>query len=100
MEIGNENGGPTYEEHYKLFYDAIKAKYPEMHLVAERMTRPGPVDILDEHYYSNPEFFMANADQYDKYDRDGAQGLRRRIRGDGELPARAICGRPSARRPS
>ena len=28
MEIGNENGGPTYDEHYTLFYDAIKAKYP------------------------------------------------------------------------
>ena len=34
MEIGNENGGPAYQERYALFYDAIKAKYPEMHLVA------------------------------------------------------------------
>ena len=69
MEIGNENGGPTYDKHYKLFYDAIKAKYPQMNLVANTMTRPGPVDINDEHYYSNPEFFMANAGKYDKYKR-------------------------------
>ena len=34
MEIGNENGGPAYQERYALFYDAIKAKYPQMHLVA------------------------------------------------------------------
>ena len=71
MEIGNENGGPTYDQHYKLFYDAIKAKHPEMHLVANCPTRPGPVEILNEHYYSSPEFFMARATQYDKYDRKG-----------------------------
>jgi alpha-L-arabinofuranosidase len=70
MEIGNENGGPTYDKHYKLFYDAIKARYPRMNLVANTMTRPGPVDIDDEHYYSSPEFFMANAAKYDKYPRD------------------------------
>ena len=28
-------------------------------------------DIVDEHYYSNPEFFMQNAFKYDKYDRNG-----------------------------
>ena len=31
IEIGNENGGPAYHERYALFYDAIKAKYPQMH---------------------------------------------------------------------
>jgi alpha-L-arabinofuranosidase len=71
MEIGNENNGPTYDKHYKRFYDAIKAKYPEMHLVANSPTRPGHVDILDEHYYSDPTFFMSRAAQYDKYDRQG-----------------------------
>ena len=35
MEIGNENGGTAYHERYALFYDAIKAKYPQMHLVAD-----------------------------------------------------------------
>jgi alpha-L-arabinofuranosidase len=71
MEIGNENSGPTYDKHYKLFYDAIKAKYPQMNLVANTMTRPGPVDINDEHYYASPEFFIARANQYDTYDRKG-----------------------------
>ena len=71
MEIGNENGGPAYEERYALFYDAIKAKYPEMRLVADTPTRSRPDDIVDEHYYSNPEFFMRNAHKYDSYDRSG-----------------------------
>ena len=34
MEIGNENGGPAYNERYAMFYDAIKAKYPQMNLIA------------------------------------------------------------------
>ena len=71
LEIGNENGGPAYNERYRLFYDAIKAKYPEMRLIAD--VRPGdhPVEIVDEHYYSSPEFFASNAFKYDTYKRDG-----------------------------
>ncbi len=69
MEIGNENGGPVYEDHYRQFYDAIKARYPEMVLVANTPVRTRPMDILDEHYYDSPEFFMRNATRYDAYDR-------------------------------
>lgn len=74
MEIGNENGGRAYHERYPLFYDAIKAKYPQMHLVANEWNgRPDtrPIEIVDEHYYSSPEFFIHNADKYDSYDRSG-----------------------------
>ena len=74
MEIGNENGGPPYQERYALFYDAIRAKYPEMHLIANEWGgRPSnrPVEIVDEHYYSTPEFFMQNVERYDSYDRAG-----------------------------
>ena len=35
MEIGNENGGKAYAQRYPLFVDAIKAKYPEMHLITD-----------------------------------------------------------------
>ena len=74
MEIGNENGGTAYHERYALFYDAIKAKYPQMHLVANEWSgtpKNRPVEIVDEHYYSTPEFFIANAGKYDSYDRAG-----------------------------
>src|SRR5581483_2502737 len=74
LEIGNENGGPRYQERYALFYDAIKAKYPEMHLIANEWggwPNNRPVEIVDEHYYSTPEFFMHNASKYDSYDRSG-----------------------------
>jgi len=75
MEIGNENGGPAYLERYALFYDAIKKKYPQMNLIADywdsSVPTNRPVEIIDEHYYSNPEFFISNADKYDSYDRKG-----------------------------
>jgi alpha-L-arabinofuranosidase len=74
MEIGNENGGAAYHERYALFYDAIRAKYPQMHLVADEwsgMPKNRPIEIVDEHYYSTPEFFIANAGKYDSYDRAG-----------------------------
>jgi alpha-L-arabinofuranosidase len=74
MEIGNENGGPVYNQHFALFHDAIKAKYPDFQLVSDVWGGlPGErkIDIADEHYYNSPEFFLRNADKYDKYDRAG-----------------------------
>jgi alpha-L-arabinofuranosidase len=74
MEIGNENGGPAYKERYALMVKAIKDKYPSMHLIANEwggVPTGVPVEIVDEHYYNTPEFFMAQADRYDKYDRNG-----------------------------
>jgi alpha-L-arabinofuranosidase len=71
MEIGNENGGPAYQERYALFYDAIKKRYPEMTLIANLLTDKRPADVVDEHYYSSPEFFIQQADRYDRYDRKG-----------------------------
>lgn len=71
MEIGNENGGPAYEERYALFYDALKKRYPEIQLVANLPVRSRPMDIVDEHYYSSPEFFIGQAHRYDNYPRTG-----------------------------
>ncbi len=74
LEIGNENGGPAYHERWQLFHKAIKARYPQMQLIANVWsgcpTNPMP-DIVDEHYYSTPEFFMQQAGKYDGYDRKG-----------------------------
>ncbi len=74
LEIGNENGGPVYHKHYALFHDALKAKYPEVQLIANLwhgLPTNRPLEIVDEHYYNDPEFFMRHADKYDKYDRAG-----------------------------
>ena len=70
MEIGNENGGPAYQERYPLFHDAIKKRYPDMHLILDYVpSAKRPSEIVDEHYYDSPGFFMRHADKYDTYPR-------------------------------
>jgi alpha-N-arabinofuranosidase len=83
--IGNEQWGEQYVERYKVFQDAIRAKYPEIKIVAsvgpgsegERFEYLNPrmralkADILDEHYYQPPQWFRENARRYDNYDRNG-----------------------------
>ncbi len=76
LEIGNENGGSYYNDRYTLFYDAIKAKYPDIHLIAcgnwgGGMPWSRPVEIADEHYYSSPAAFNSYATKYDSYSRSG-----------------------------
>jgi hypothetical protein len=47
---------------------------PNLRLIANEWGgRPTnrPVEIVDEHYYSSPEFFINNANKYDSYDRAG-----------------------------
>lgn len=73
LQVGNENGGPVYWERYDLFYTKIREKYPEMEIIACQwggaVTNKKPIEIYDEHYYSDPAFFVRNANRYDTYDR-------------------------------
>lgn len=73
IEIGNENSGPEYHRRYKMFYDALKARYPDIKYISNTHTeREGlPTEIADEHFYNTPEFFMENMHKYDDYDRNG-----------------------------
>jgi alpha-L-arabinofuranosidase len=75
LEIGNENGGADYLERWPLFVKAIKARYPDMILVANRWFNAFPKApmpaIVDEHYYETPESFMRMSTNYDSYDRKG-----------------------------
>ena len=41
-----------------------------MTLVANCPVR-STMEVVDEHYYNSPEFFISNANKYDKYDRKG-----------------------------
>ena len=75
LEIGNENGNAPYRERWPLFVSAIHAKYPDIKFVADHWSggyppEPKP-DIVDEHFYDTPEFFMRHATHFDKYDRNG-----------------------------
>lgn len=83
--VGNEQWGPRYIERYKMFSEALKAKHPEIQLVVSAGPAPAGVvfdemwgnwrklhpDVVDEHYYMSPEWFLQNTHRYDNYDRKG-----------------------------
>jgi alpha-L-arabinofuranosidase len=85
LGIGNEQWGPQYVERYARFAQVLKAKHPEIQLVAAAGPLPDDqrfhfiwskmrelnADIVDEHCYANPVWFFANAHRYDRYDRHG-----------------------------
>ena len=93
IEIGNENNfqDAAYQERYPLFYDAIKKHYPEMILIADGPTTKRPADVIDEHYYNSPDFFLSVANKYDTYDRKGPKIY------VGEYAVTADCGLGSLR---
>jgi alpha-N-arabinofuranosidase len=82
--VGNEQWGTQYIERYISFSKAIHAKYPEIKIVTGTGPSPDGKDfdyaakelkklnaqIVDEHYYANPEWFLKNATRYDNYDRN------------------------------
>ncbi len=83
--IGNEEIGEGFFERYPYFHNAIREKYPEIKII----NSAGPFavgegyvagwtsakmygsDLIDEHYYSSPEWFLANMHHYDDYDENG-----------------------------
>ncbi|WP_443947427.1 alpha-L-arabinofuranosidase C-terminal domain-containing protein [Pedobacter sp. AW1-32] len=87
LGVGNENWGPQYIERAKLFQQAIKSKYPSIKLIFSSGTDPDSerfhyldsalrgmnADIIDEHYYRSPEWFLKNANRYDNFSRTGSK---------------------------
>ncbi|WP_150266199.1 alpha-L-arabinofuranosidase C-terminal domain-containing protein [Paenibacillus tepidiphilus] len=84
IAIGNEEVGEPFFERYPYFHRAIKERYPDMQVINssgpfaaggeyERgwaSAREHGSDLVDEHYYSSPEWFLANIDRYDSFKAD------------------------------
>jgi alpha-L-arabinofuranosidase len=88
VEVGNEDwfdGSGSYAWRFTRMYDAIKAAYPQLKVIATTgglqggaasSTSSGRVpDVADDHYYANPQFFADNSVRYDRADRSGPQYL-------------------------
>jgi len=74
VEIGNEDEfdhSKTYDGRYAQFYKAIKAKYPELQLIATTPVKGIVPDMIDDHYYKKAEEFYAMDQHYDTMDRNG-----------------------------
>lgn len=88
LGVGNEDHiTPEFEARFKMIHDAVKAKHPEITVIGTvgpfhsgadfeagwKIAREQRVALVDEHYYEQPEWFLANLDRYDRYDRTQAK---------------------------
>jgi alpha-N-arabinofuranosidase len=74
VEIGNEDQfdrSGSYEARYAQFYKAIKAKAPQLELIATTALTHMKPDVLDDHYYRRQDEFYADVKHYDSTDRTG-----------------------------
>ena len=94
LAVGNEQWdyddahggyGPVFTERLKKFSDALRKRYPTLKLIGTtgpnsegwdfdllqpRMKELG-VDLYDEHYYRDEQWFLTHGLRYDTYDRRG-----------------------------
>jgi alpha-L-arabinofuranosidase len=83
VEIGNEDffdESGSYDGRFAQFYDAIKAKYPQLQCIStvgneqpeKKRVHSRKPDLLDEHYYRSVADFEREAPvRFEKYDRNG-----------------------------
>ena len=94
LGVGNEqwdydeaHGGPNnaFTDRLKKFNDALRAAYPDLKLIGttgpnsegwdfdllQPKMKELKVDLYDEHYYRNEEWFLSHGHRYDNYDRKG-----------------------------
>ncbi|MEV5440432.1 alpha-L-arabinofuranosidase C-terminal domain-containing protein [Streptomyces sp. NPDC052682] len=86
IEVGNEENLPAeFFARFQKFRAAIEAKYPDITVISNsgpddsgatfdtawKLNREANVDMVDEHYYNSPQWFLQNNDRYDSYERNG-----------------------------
>ena len=83
--IGNEQWGAQYFERYEVVAKALRVRYPDIRLIASAGPSPAgqwfdaawsampslTAEIVDEHCYANPEWFLDGAFRYDGRTRTG-----------------------------
>jgi len=72
VEIGNEDGfdrSGSYEWRFAQFFDAIRAKYPQLKIISTTDVKSRVADVNDEHTYVNETAMEAQAFKYDTRDR-------------------------------
>lgn len=86
--VGNEENLPKeFFTRFEQFRTAIEAAHPDITVIANsgpddagttfdeawRLSRESGVDMVDEHYYNSPQWFLENNERYDAYDRAGPE---------------------------
>jgi len=88
LGVGNEDAiTPTFKERFRMIFDALKARHPEIVVVGTSgpfhsgedydngwaFVRELGVPMDDEHYYVPPQWFWDNLSRYERYDRASAK---------------------------
>ncbi|MDF2648897.1 MAG: alpha-L-arabinofuranosidase domain protein [Paenibacillus sp.] len=82
--IGNEEVGEPFFERYPYFHRAIKETYPDIKIINSagpfaagseydrgwNSAKENKSDLVDEHYYQSPEWFLAHCNRYDGFKAD------------------------------
>lgn len=86
LGIGNEDRiTPNFSERFCYMIEELKKRCPDIHLIGTSgpfhsgedfekgwdLARKADVWAVDEHYYVNPEWLLANLHRYDNYPRTG-----------------------------
>jgi alpha-L-arabinofuranosidase len=74
VEVGNEDNfdkAKTYDGRYAQFYKAIKAKYPNLEIIATMPVSGITPDVVDDHYYKREQGMFDLVKHYDQIDRKG-----------------------------
>lgn len=86
--IGNEDLiSKTFAERYLMIIKAVKEKYPDIIVCGTsgpwcdgsdyeagwRLAKDNHIDMIDEHYYQTPGWFIYHQNYYDQYDRNGSK---------------------------
>jgi len=83
VEVGNEDwlnmGTASYDGRFTMFYDAIKAKYPNIRVISTMRSQDRNFkhsrtpDFLDDHFYVTIPTALSQAHLYDNYDRNATK---------------------------
>ena len=88
LGVGNEDAiTPIFKERFKMIYEALKARYPEITVIGTVGPFAGGEDydngwafakelqlaMVDEHYYVSPQWFWDNLSRYNNYDRSSTK---------------------------
>jgi alpha-L-arabinofuranosidase len=80
VEVGNEDffdrSGSYNAYRFPMFYDAIRAAYPQLKIIATTSVTSRTPDVIDDHYYSSdPSAIAGDAHTYDTTSRTGPKHI-------------------------
>jgi alpha-L-arabinofuranosidase len=88
LGVGNEDRiTPVFKERFKMIYEAVKAKYPQIMIIGTvgpdldgadydegwKVARESNLEMVDEHGYKEPDWFWEHLHRFDSYDRTASR---------------------------